>query len=118
AYLRFHGRNRETWNARNLTVAERYKYLYSERELAEWAERIRGLGGISRAHVIFNNCYRNFGGMNATTMRAMLARSEGWPRDSTSFLPARFSPRSPTPLISTTSSTKSWKSTTWSARNS
>jgi uncharacterized protein YecE (DUF72 family) len=76
AYIRFHGRNREAWNARNLTVAERYKYLYAERELAEWAERIRSLGGISRAHVIFNNCYRNFGVMNATTMRAMLARSE------------------------------------------
>jgi uncharacterized protein YecE (DUF72 family) len=74
-YIRFHGRNREAWHARRLTVAERYKYLYSERELAEWAERIRGLGGISRAHVIFNNCYRNFGVMNATTMRAMLERS-------------------------------------------
>lgn len=76
AYIRFHGRNRESWHARNLTVAERYKYLYSERELAEWADRIRELGGISRAHVIFNNCYRNFGVMNATTMRAMLTRSE------------------------------------------
>jgi len=75
AYIRFHGRNREAWHARGLTVAERYQYLYSERELAEWAERIRGLGGISRAHVIFNNCYRNFGVMNATTMRAMLERS-------------------------------------------
>ena len=75
AYIRFHGRNREAWHARGLTVAERYKYLYSERELAEWAERIRSLGGISRAHVIFNNCYRNFGVMNATTMRAMLERS-------------------------------------------
>jgi len=75
AYIRFHGRNREAWHARGLTVAERYKYLYSERELAEWAERIRSLGAISRAHVIFNNCYRNFGVMNATTMRAMLERS-------------------------------------------
>lgn len=75
AYIRFHGRNREAWHARGLTVAERYKYLYSERELAEWAQRIRSLGGISRAHVIFNNCYRNFGVMNATTMRAMLERS-------------------------------------------
>ena len=74
-YIRFHGRNREAWHARRLTVAERYKYLYSERELAEWSERIRNLGGISRAHVIFNNCYRNFGVMNATTMRAMLERS-------------------------------------------
>ncbi len=76
AYIRFHGRNRENWNARNITAAERYKYLYSERELAEWADKIRQLGGVSRAHVIFNNCYRNFGIMNATTMRSMLARGE------------------------------------------
>jgi len=74
AYIRFHGRNRENWHARNITAAERYKYLYSERELAEWAEKIRQLGGLSRAHVIFNNCYRNFGIMNATTMREMLSR--------------------------------------------
>ena len=76
AYIRFHGRNRENWHARNITAAERYKYLYSEREMAEWADRIRALGGVSRAHVIFNNCYRNFGVMNATTMRAMLTRSD------------------------------------------
>ncbi len=76
AYIRFHGRNRENWNARNISAAERYKYLYSERELAEWADKIRKIGGISRAHVIFNNCYRNFGIMNATTMRAMLARPD------------------------------------------
>jgi len=76
AYIRFHGRNRETWNARNISAAERYKYLYSERELAQWADKIRQLGGIARAHVIFNNCYRNFGIMNATTMRAMLARPQ------------------------------------------
>ena len=74
AYIRFHGRNREAWFARNSTVAERYKYLYAERELAQWADKIRQLGGSSRAHVIFNNCYRNFGIMNATTMRQMLAR--------------------------------------------
>src|SRR5262249_14776406 len=74
AYIRLHGRNREAWFARNATVAERYKYLYSERELAEWAEQIRGLQGVRRAHVIFNNCYRNFGVMNATTMREMLDR--------------------------------------------
>ncbi len=73
AYIRFHGRNAENWNARNISVAERYKYLYSERELADWAGKIRDLG-VARAHVIFNNCYRNFGIMNATTMSAMLER--------------------------------------------
>ena len=74
AYVRFHGRNRENWFARGLEVAERYKYLYAERELAEWAGRLKELTGVRRAFVIFNNCYRNFGIMNATTMAQMLSR--------------------------------------------
>ncbi|MBV8356658.1 MAG: DUF72 domain-containing protein [Deltaproteobacteria bacterium] len=73
AYIRFHGRNDENWFKRNVGVAERFKYLYSERELAEWADRLRQLSGVRRAFVIFNNCYSNFGIMNATTMREMLA---------------------------------------------
>lgn len=73
AYVRFHGRNRENWFRKGIEVAERYKYLYSERELAEWAGRLKQLKGVRRAFVIFNNCYRNFGIMNATTMGQMLA---------------------------------------------
>ena len=73
AYIRFHGRNDENWFKRNVGVAERFKYLYSERELAEWAGRLRQLSGARRAFAIFNNCYSNFGMMNATTMREMLA---------------------------------------------
>jgi len=72
AYIRFHGKNRENWFKKGITVAERYQYLYSERELAVWADRIKQLRGVKRAHVIFNNCYRNFGIMNATTMKQML----------------------------------------------
>ncbi len=72
AYVRFHGRNRENWYKRDGGPAERYKYLYSEAELAPWAERLKALGGVRRANVIFNNCYRNFGVMNAATMAQML----------------------------------------------
>jgi len=74
AYIRFHGRNGETWFKRNVSAAERFKYLYAERELAEWAGRLKQLSGVRRAFAIFNNCYSNFGIMNATTMREMLAR--------------------------------------------
>ena len=74
AYIRFHGRNDENWFKRNASVAERFKYLYSERELAEWASRLQQLSGVRRAFVIFNNCYSNFGMMNATTMQTMLGR--------------------------------------------
>ncbi|HJU11679.1 MAG TPA: DUF72 domain-containing protein [Candidatus Binataceae bacterium] len=76
AYIRFHGRSGETWFKRNISAAERFKYLYAERELAEWAGRIKQLGGVRRAFAIFNNCYSNFGIMNATTMREMLSRPE------------------------------------------
>ena len=73
-YLRFHGRNRETWFKKGITAAERFKYLYAERELEEQAERLRSLQEVERAYVIFNNCYSNFGVMNATTMAQILAR--------------------------------------------
>ncbi len=76
-YLRFHGRNRETWFKKGITAAERFKYLYAERELEEQAERLRGVAGVERAYVIFNNCYSNFGVMNATTMAQILARLAG-----------------------------------------
>lgn len=74
AYVRFHGRNRDAWFRKHATAAERFKYLYAERELAEKAAQLKSLGasGVRRAFVIFNNCYRNFGIMNATTMANML----------------------------------------------
>ena len=72
AYVRFHGQNQEAWTKKGISAAERYKYLYSERELALWAERLRNLKGARAVHTIFNNCYANFGVMNATTMKQML----------------------------------------------
>lgn len=73
AYVRFHGRNRENWFRHNVGAADRYKYLYSEAELAEWASKLKQLRGVRRAFAIFNNCYSNFGIMNATTMSHMLS---------------------------------------------
>jgi uncharacterized protein YecE (DUF72 family) len=74
AYMRFHGKNRENWFARNVTAAERFKYLYSERELQSLAQRLEKLEdrGVRRAFTVFNNCYQNFGVVNATTMDAIL----------------------------------------------
>jgi uncharacterized protein YecE (DUF72 family) len=73
AYVRFHGRSRENWYKREGGAAERFKYLYAEAELAPWAERLKSLDGVRRASIIFNNCYSNFGVMNATTMAQMLS---------------------------------------------
>jgi uncharacterized protein YecE (DUF72 family) len=77
-YMRFHGKNRENWFKRNITAGERFKYLYSERELQSLARSLGNLEerGVRRAHAIFNNCYENFGIMNATTMAAILHRRE------------------------------------------
>ncbi len=41
AYFRFHGRNAEKWFGPDTSNEERYNYLYAERELAPWVERIR-----------------------------------------------------------------------------
>jgi uncharacterized protein YecE (DUF72 family) len=73
-YVRFHGKDRENWFKRNITAAERFKYLYSERELhvaSQWV-RQSGARSVKRAYTIFNNCYQNFGIMNTTTMDAIL----------------------------------------------
>jgi uncharacterized protein YecE (DUF72 family) len=72
AYVRFHGRSRENWYKRDGGAPERFKYLYAEAELAQWAERLTSLTGVRRASVIFNNCYSNFGVMNAATMAQIL----------------------------------------------
>ena len=56
AYLRLHGRNAATWNHRGGSAAERFDYLYSTEELAEWSEPLRRLSTLSeRAFVMFNN---------------------------------------------------------------
>lgn len=56
AYVRFHGRNLATWNKRGGSAAERFDYLYSDEELAEWVEPLRELAGRSeRAFAFFNN---------------------------------------------------------------
>jgi uncharacterized protein YecE (DUF72 family) len=56
AYVRFHGRNAETWNKRTRSAAERFDYLYSEEELGEWVEPLAELAGkAERVYAMFNN---------------------------------------------------------------
>ncbi|HST16184.1 MAG TPA: DUF72 domain-containing protein [Gaiellaceae bacterium] len=56
AYVRLHGRNAATWNARGGSAAERFDYLYSPEELAEWVPSLRRLGEqAEQAYVFFNN---------------------------------------------------------------
>jgi len=74
AVVRFHGRADETWRARNVSAAERFRYLYSEEELEQWAPRARALAErASRVHLLMNNCYQDFGVRNAAQLAMMLA---------------------------------------------
>jgi uncharacterized protein YecE (DUF72 family) len=56
AYVRFHGRNADTWNKRGGSAAERFDYLYSDEELEEWVGPLRELAGqAEQAYAFFNN---------------------------------------------------------------
>lgn len=56
AIIRFHGRRVETWEAAGIPVVERFRYLYSREELAEWLPRIREAAEQTREmHVLMNN---------------------------------------------------------------
>jgi uncharacterized protein YecE (DUF72 family) len=66
AVVRFHGRNRESWQKKGISAAERFRYLYSTDELAEWVEPVRRLADeTAETHVLMNNCYQDFGVRNA-----------------------------------------------------
>jgi len=56
AYVRFHGRNADTWNKRGGSASERFDYLYSDDELQEWVGPLRELAeGAEQAFAFFNN---------------------------------------------------------------
>ena len=82
-YVRMHGRNAETWNVRGGSAAERFDYLYSEEELAEWVDPLRELSSQAQeAYVVFNNNNRSRIGdrevaqapTNAEMLRKLLAK--------------------------------------------
>jgi len=73
AYVRFHGRNRQTWFRRTATAAERFQYFYSDEELRQWADRLRRLEEVRVCFAIFNNCYADYGIRNAATLKALLS---------------------------------------------
>jgi len=73
AVVRFHGRNAVTWEAKNITPAERFRYLYSRDELADWVPKVREVAAQAKeVHLMFNNCYANYGTTNAREIAALL----------------------------------------------
>jgi len=71
--IRFHGRNKETWEKKGVSATERFNYLYSDEELKEWIPRVKELASKTRQlHVLFNNCYADKAVVNASQVRLML----------------------------------------------
>jgi uncharacterized protein YecE (DUF72 family) len=77
ALVRFHGRRTETWEAQNIKTVERFRYLYEADELQDWAPKVREAASQSKdMHVLFNNCYANYGATNAIELAQMLLDME------------------------------------------
>lgn len=73
AVLRLHGRNKDTWQAKNKTAAERFHYRYSYAELAELEERVQLMNNeAEEVHVVMSNCHEDDAVLNAAEMAAML----------------------------------------------
>jgi uncharacterized protein YecE (DUF72 family) len=73
AAIRFHGRNRDTWEIKSGAASDRFNYLYDEAELRDWVPRIRHLARrAATVHVLFNNNYEDYGVRNARQMRLLL----------------------------------------------
>ncbi|HXE58183.1 MAG TPA: DUF72 domain-containing protein [Gemmatimonadales bacterium] len=73
AVLRMHGRRADVWEKPNVTVAERYRYLYDRDQLADWVPKVAAAAKATReVHVVYNNCYANYGTTNALEFTQLL----------------------------------------------
>nr|MDT0657471.1 DUF72 domain-containing protein [Micromonospora sp. DSM 115978] len=71
AMVRFHGHSTK-WTSKD--IHEKFGYRYSDRELADWAPKLRELATeTGETHVLMNNCYRDFATRNAETLAELLA---------------------------------------------
>ena len=76
--FRFHGRNMENWEKKDIPASERFRYLYDEDELADWTPKIAAVAkSTKQTHVIYNNCYSNYGTTNAREAARLLAEMQG-----------------------------------------
>jgi uncharacterized protein YecE (DUF72 family) len=73
AVVRFHGRNKDVWERKTRTAAERFEYEYSKRELEGWVPKVAELATQAReTHVLMNNCYRDYAVNNARQLAGLL----------------------------------------------
>ena len=75
AYVRFHGRNAGTWNARGGSAAQRFDHLYGEDELREWVPPLRELSNeTEEVYAFFNNNNQTNGVAQAPAGAQLLRR--------------------------------------------
>jgi uncharacterized protein YecE (DUF72 family) len=73
-YIRLHGRNKETWWGSD--SASRYDYLYNDKELEAWADRIKRIVvQADRILVYFNNHRRGQAVKNGQTLQKILEKA-------------------------------------------
>ncbi len=72
--VRFHGRNKQAWQLKNIPVAEKYRYLYSDEELLKWAEKLKPyINEVPAVYLMFNNCYKDYAVKNALRLKELLS---------------------------------------------
>ncbi|MEU4640966.1 DUF72 domain-containing protein [Micromonospora sp. NPDC023814] len=70
AVVRFHGHS-DKWTSKD--IHEKFGYRYSDRELRDWAPKLRELAdSTEQTHVLLNNCYRDYAQTNAATLAGLL----------------------------------------------
>lgn len=73
AYVRFHGRNAQTWNIRGGSAADRFDWLYSREELGEWVGPLGRLAEEAQeVYALFNNNRDDFAPRSAQILRGLL----------------------------------------------
>ncbi len=74
-YIRLHGRNVRDWFRRDAGRDERYNYLYTPAEIAEWRDRIEKTAPrAGELYVIANNHFRGQAACNALQLAAEVFR--------------------------------------------
>ena len=70
ALIRFHGHS-DKWTSKD--IYEKFGYLYSSKELKDWAPKVRQLAeSAGTAHVLMNNCYSDYAQRNAAELVDLL----------------------------------------------
>jgi len=72
-YVRLHGRNAEAWFDKKAPVHAKYDYLYSQRQVEEWARRVREIAAqTEETYVILNNHFGGKAVVNAFQLARLL----------------------------------------------